>query len=74
MDNTMIEHRLEVICHTEEDRQRLIMDHILPAYLTEETKQAIKATQWANMWMIFIPYRNRGKAKREQCYPVLLTA
>ena len=74
MDNTMIEHRLEVICHTEEDRQRLIMDHILPDYLSGETKQAIKATQWKNTWEVFIPHRNRRRAEREQCYPVVLTA
>jgi hypothetical protein len=48
------------------------MDHILPEYLSEETRQAIKATAWTDMLMTFIPYRNRERAKREQRYPVIL--
>lgn len=61
---------MEIILKTEQDRDRLTMDLIIPDYLTDEEKQALRQSGGRHILSVFV--RNRKVASEKQRWPVLV--
>lgn len=60
---------LEVIFHTEADRQRATMDYVFPDYVPKETIDQIWQEKLSD-FVVFIPPRCKKWAREHKYFPV----